>query len=154
VYRNVEGRFDDVSEALGAPVTTPKAGRGTAFGDLDGNGTIDVAINNVHDTPDVFLTSAPPDHHWLELRLVGTQSNRSAIGARIKVTTGAVTQLREVEGGGSYLSQNDLTVHVGLGDAALVDRLEIRWPNGREEHYVAVKADQVLTLTEGKGDAP
>jgi enediyne biosynthesis protein E4 len=151
VYRNVEGHFEDVSERLGPPATTPKAGRGTAFGDLDGNGTIDVAINNVHDTPDVFLTTAPPDHHWLELHLVGTESNRSAIGARVRIVTGAVVQLREVQGGGSYLSQNDLTLHVGLGDAPLVDRVEVHWPNGREEHWSAVKGDQQLTLREGTG---
>jgi hypothetical protein len=153
VYRNLgNGAFDDVSEALGPPATTPKAGRGAAFGDLDGDGTIDVAINNVHDTPDVFLTSAPPGHHWLELHLVGTQSNRSAIGARINVVTGTVVQLREVQGGGSYLSQNDFTVHVGLGAAALVDRIDVRWPNGLEEHWSQVKPDRKVTLEEGTGE--
>jgi enediyne biosynthesis protein E4 len=155
VYRNIEGtRFEDVSERLGPPVTMPKAGRGTAFGDLDGNGTIDVAINNVHDTPDVFLTTTAPDHHWLELRLVGTTSNRSAIGARIRVVTGAVAQLREVQGGGSYLSQNDFVTHVGLADAAKADRVEVRWPSGQEEHWTNVKADQRVTLTEGQGERP
>ncbi len=151
VYRNTGGQFEDVSEALGPPATTAKAGRGTAFGDLDGNGTIDVAINNVHDTPDVFLTSAPPGNHWLELHLIGTTSNRSAIGARIRIVTGPVVQLREVQGGGSYLSQNDFTVHVGLGSVAAADRIEVRWPNGLEEHWAGVKADQRLTLTEGRG---
>ena len=87
VYRNIDGRFDDVTVRLGPPATTPKAGRGTAFGDLDNNGTTDVVINNVHDTPDVFLTTAPSNHHWLVVRLVGTRSNRSAIGARVRVTT-------------------------------------------------------------------
>src|SRR4030095_7751094 len=104
IYRNIAGRFEDVSEQLGPPATTPKAGRGTAFGDIDNNGTIDVVINNVHDVPDVFLTSAPPGRHWLEVRLVGRQSNRSAIGARLRFVTGDVVQLREVAGGGSYLS--------------------------------------------------
>jgi hypothetical protein len=149
IYRNIAGRFEDVSEQLGPPATTPKAGRGTAFGDIDNNGTIDVVINNVHDVPDVFLTSALPGRHWLEVRLVGRQSNRSAIGARLRVVTGNATQLREVEGGGSYLSQNDLRVHVGLADAAEVDRLEVRWPNGREEQWSNVKADQMVTLVEG-----
>ena len=149
VYHNIEGRFEDVSERLGPPATTPKAGRGTAFGDVDNNGTIDVVINNVHDVPDVFLTTAPPDRHWLEVRLVGRPSNRSAIGARLRFVTGEVVQLGEVAGGGSYLSQNDLRVHVGLGSAALVDRLDIRWPNGREEQWTNLKADQLITLTEG-----
>jgi enediyne biosynthesis protein E4 len=149
IYRNVEGRFEDVSEQLGPPATTPKAGRGTAFGDVDNNGTVDVVINNVHDVPDVFLTTAPADRHWLEVRLVGRQSNRSAIGARLRFVTGNVVQLREVGGGGSYLSQNDLRAHVGLGASVQVDRLEVRWPNGREEQWSGVKADQVVTLVEG-----
>jgi enediyne biosynthesis protein E4 len=149
VYRNVEGRFEDVSERLGPPATVPKAGRGTAFGDLDNNGTVDVAINNVHDTPDVFLTSAPSDRHWLEVRLVGRQSNRSAIGARLRFVIGEVAQLREVSGGGSYMSQNDVRAHVGLGASTSVDRLEVRWPNGREEQWVNVKADQIIALVEG-----
>jgi hypothetical protein len=149
VYRNVEGRFEDISEQLGPPATTPKAGRGTAFGDVDNNGTVDVVINNVHDTPDVFLTAAAPDRHWLEVRLVGRQSNRSAIGARLRFVTGDVVQLREVAGGGSYLSQNDFRAHVGLGTSVQVDRLEVRWPNGREEQWSGVKADQVVTLVEG-----
>lgn len=149
VYRNVEGRFEDVSERLGPPATVPKAGRGTAFGDLDNNGTVDVAISNVHDTPDVFLTSAPSNRHWLEVRLVGRQSNRSAIGARLRFVTGEVAQLREVAGGGSYMSQNDVRAHVGLGASTSVDRLEVRWPNGREEQWVNVKADQIIALVEG-----
>jgi len=151
VYRNVDGRFEDVSERLGPPATSPKAGRGTAFGDIDNNGTVDVAINNVHDTPDLFLTSAPAANRWLLLRLVGSRSNRSAIGARVTVRAGAVVQIQEVRGGGSYISQNDLRVHFGLAAAARVDRLEVRWPNGLEEVWQDVAANQVLTLSEGTG---
>jgi hypothetical protein len=153
VYRNIGGRFEDVTLRLGAPATTPKAGRGTAFGDLDGNGTMDVVVNNVHDTPDVWLTSATAGHHWLMLRLVGTHSNRSAIGARVRVVSDGVAQIREVHGGGSYLSQNDLRVHVGLGGVRVAARVEVRWPNGREEAWTDVAADQLLTLTEGQGTA-
>jgi len=151
VYRNVGGRFEDVTERLGPPATSAKAGRGTAFGDIDNNGTVDVAINNVHDTPDLFLTSAPAANHWLLLRLVGTRSNRSAIGARVTVRAGAVVQIQEVRGGGSYISQNDLRVHFGLGATSRVDRLEVRWPNGLEEMWEGVAANQALTLTEGTG---
>jgi hypothetical protein len=151
VYRNVGGRFEDVTARLGPPATTPKAGRGTAFGDLDGNGTVDVVINNIHDTPDVWLTTTAADRHWLLLQLVGTRSNRNAIGARVRVVTGDVSQIREVQGGGSYLSQNDFRVHVGLGAARAADRVEVRWPNGLEEIWTDVKADQMLTLREGGG---
>ena len=153
IYRNVGGRFQDVTAQLGAPATTPKAGRGAAFGDLDDNGTVDVAVNNIHDVPDVFLTTAPADRHWLLVRLVGVRSNRNAIGARVRVVTGDVSQIREVQGGGSYLSQNDFRLHFGLGAAAAVDRLEVRWPNGLEETWTAVGADRVLTLREGEGTA-
>jgi enediyne biosynthesis protein E4 len=153
VYRNVKGIFEDVSERLGPPVTTPKAGRGTAFGDIDNDGTIDVVVSNVHDTPDLFLTRAPAEHRWLLLKLVGTASNRSAIGARVRVTAGGATQVHEVRGGGSYLSQSDLRVHVGLGTAARVDRLEIRWPNGLEEAWSDIAANRVHVLTEGTGRA-
>jgi hypothetical protein len=152
VYRNQgNGRFDDVTEALGAPVTIPKAGRGAAFADLDNDGDVDVIVNNVHDTPDVYRTHAPAGRNWLTVKLVGRTSNRSAIGARIRAVAGAVAQTQEVRGGGSYYAQNDLRVHFGLGSASLVDRLDVRWPNGLEESWTNVAANRVLTLTEGTG---
>ena len=154
VYRNVKGTFEDVTEALGPPVTTPRAGRGTAFGDVDNNGTVDVAINNVHAAPDLYLTKAPPEQGWLIIRLVGTRSNRSAIGGRVRLVTRDTFQVHEVRGGGSYLSQNDLRVHAGLGGARVVDRIEVRWPNGEMEHWTDVRANQVLTLREGTGARP
>jgi hypothetical protein len=152
VYRNAGGiRFEDVTERLGAPATTPKAGRGSAFGDYDNDGDVDVLINNVHDAPDLFRLDTNPAQHWLSLKLVGTRSNRSAIGARVRCTAGGVTQVGEVRGGGSYISQNDLRVHFGLGPAATVDRLEVRWPNGQEEQWSGVAVDRILTLKEGDG---
>jgi len=153
VYRNLKGRFEDVTERLGPPATTPKAGRGAAFGDIDNNGTVDVAINNVHDTPDLFLTKAPAENRWLLLRLIGTRSNRSAIGSRVVVVTGGDTQVHEVRGGGSYLSQNDLRIHAGLGSAVKADRIEVRWPNGLEEVWEQVDSNQIVTLEEGRGKA-
>lgn len=149
VYRNTGGQFVDVTDRLGPPATTPRAGRGTAFGDLDDNGTVDVVISNMHSTPDVFLTTANAGHHWLLVRLVGTQSNRSAIGARVRVVAGDIAQIREVQGGGSYLSQNDLRLHFGLGPASRVDRLEVRWPNGLEEVWTDMPVDRLLTIEEG-----
>ncbi len=154
VYRNVGGRFEDVTMRLGAPATTPKAGRGTAFGDLDDNGTVDVVVNNVNDIPDLFLTTAPADRHWIVVKLTGTASNRNAIGARVRVVTGEVAQIGEVQGGGSYLSQNDFRVHFGLGAATAVDRLEVRWPTGREEVWKAVAVDRIASFKEGEGQQP
>jgi hypothetical protein len=154
VYRNDgKGRFTDVSERLGPPVTTPKAGRGTAFGDFDNDGQIDVAIANVNDRPDLFRLTGDPSHHWITLTLVGTSSNRNAIGARVRALTGDTQQWQEVRGGGSYLSQNDFRVHFGLGSAARVDRVDVRWPNGLEERWDNLDADKLHTLKEGSGRA-
>jgi hypothetical protein len=150
VYRNLgTGRFADVTERLGPPATTPTAGRGAAFGDLDNDGDIDIVVNNVHDRPDVFRTESRNEHRWLTLHLVGTASNRSAIGARVRVAAGDVTFVDEVRGGGSYLSQNDLRVHVGLGAYAGAVRVEVRWPNGLEERFEGIETNRIVTLREG-----
>jgi enediyne biosynthesis protein E4 len=150
VYRNRgDGRFEDVSERLGPPLTTPRASRGAAFADVDNDGDVDVVVNNVHDVPELYRLDRREAGHWLLLRLVGTVSNRSAIGARVRLTAGGVTQVGEVRGGGSYFSQNDLRVHFGLAGAAKADRIVVRWPNGREETWRDVAADRIVTLTEG-----
>jgi hypothetical protein len=154
VYRNLQGtRFEDVSERLGPPVTTPAAGRGAAFADLDNDGDIDVVVNNVHAAPDLFRLDSPAGRHWLTLALVGTRSNRSAIGARVRLVIGETVQIDEVRGGGSYYAQNDRRVHFGIGRATRVDRVEVRWPNGLEEHWTSPEIDRITTLTEGSGTA-
>ncbi|MBI2220105.1 MAG: CRTAC1 family protein [Acidobacteria bacterium] len=154
VYRNLRtGRFEDITDRLGPPATTPKAGRGAAFGDLDNDGDPDVVINNVHDTPDLFRLDSRNRRHWVTVKLVGVTSNRSAIGARVTVVAGGETQIDEVRGGGSYYSQNDLRLHFGLADAAAVDRLEVRWPGGLTEMWTGLAADRIVTLEEGTGRA-
>jgi hypothetical protein len=152
VYRNLgNGRFADITEQLGPPVTDPKAGRGAAFGDLDDDGQIDVAIANVNDLPDLYRLNGNKANHWVTLKLVGTSSNRNAIGARVHCVSGGVEQWQEVRGGGSYLSQNDFRVHFGLGAATRVDRLEVRWPNGNEQTWQNLDVDRFHTLTEENG---
>jgi hypothetical protein len=154
VYRNLGNtRFAEVTDRLGPPATTPKAGRGAAFGDFDNDGQIDVAIVNVNDQPDLFRLKGDPANHWVTVKLVGVQSNRDAIGARVHAVAGGVQQWQEVRGGGSYLSQNDFRVHFGLGAATRVDRLDVRWPNGLEESWDRVEVDRFHTLTEGSGRA-
>jgi len=151
VYRNLkDGRFEDISERLGPPITSPRAGRGSAFGDFDNNGTTDVLVNNVNELPDLFRLDDHSGHHWLTLKLVGTTSNRSAIGARVRAVSASGTQVEEVRGGGSYASQNDLRVHFGLDTATRAD-LQVRWPNGLEERFPGVPSDRIVTLTEGTG---
>jgi hypothetical protein len=158
VYRNLgNGRLEDVTDRLGPPATDLKAGRGAAFGDYDNDGSVDIVVNNVNDAPDLFRTIPLNKNHWITLKLVGTRSNRSAIGARVRCTTGNSRQSQEVRGGGSYASQNDLRVHFGLGPATKVDRLEIRWPNGLEEEWRDIAVDRVMRLEEGsrsKGEVP
>jgi hypothetical protein len=153
VYRNLtNGRFADVSEQLGPPVTTPKASRGAAFADFDNDGDVDVVVNNVNDLPDLFRLDRTSSAHWVSLKLSGTQSNRSAIGALVRIVTSNGEQRQEVRGGGSYYSQNDLRLHFGIGEARTIDRVMVRWPNGLEESWTALPADRLHTLKEGTGE--
>jgi hypothetical protein len=152
VYRNLRnGRFADITEQLGPPATTPKASRGAAFADFDNDGDLDIVVNNVHDTPDLFRLDQTGERHWIALKLVGTESNRSAIGARVRLVTADGVQLQEVRGGGSYYSQSDLRVHFGLGQSRSVERIEVRWPNGRSEAWTELAVDRFHTLKEGAG---
>ena len=111
----------------------------------------DVLINNVHEAPDLFRLDSHSHNHWLTVKLVGTQSNRSAIGARVRCTSGGINQWQEVRGGRSYYSQSDLRVHFGLGLSTKVDRLEVRWPRGLEESWTDLAPDAFVTLKEGSG---
>ena len=154
VYHNDgKGHFTDVTEKLGPPLTTPKAGRGAAFGDFDNDGQVDVAIANVNDRTDLYRAIGDPANHWVALALVGTSSNRNAIGARVHCVSAGVQQWQEVRGGGSYMSQNDFRVNFGLAQAKKVDRIEVRWPNGLEESWDNLEADRFHTLKEGSGRA-
>jgi enediyne biosynthesis protein E4 len=153
VYRNLQnGRFADVSEQLGPPVTIAKASRGAAFADFDNDGDVDVVINNVNDVPDLFRLDRTGAAHWVSLKLVGAQSNRTAIGALARIVTTNGEQRQEVRGGGSYYSQNDLRLHFGIGEARTIDRVIVRWPNGVEESWPALPADRLHTLKEGTGE--
>ena len=152
VYLNLgNGRFSDISERLGEPVTTPKAGRGAAFVDFDNDGHVDVAISNVNDAPDLFRLRDESGHHWVTLALVGTKSNRNAIGARVRCVAAGISRWDEVRGGGSYLSQNDFRVHFGLGDASRIERVDVRWPSGLEETWDGLTVDTFHVLKEGSG---
>ena len=150
-HSNGKGRFDDVTEQLGEPLTTARASRGAVFADFDNDGDVDVFVNNVHERPDLFRLDRTGAANWLTVRLAGVRSNRSAIGARVRIVTGDITRVEEVRGGGSYYSQNDLRPHFGLGSATKADRIDVRWPNGQEEYWANVEANRIVTLTEGTG---
>jgi hypothetical protein len=150
VYRNLRnGRFADITEQLGPPATIPKASRGAAFADFDNDGDVDIAVTNLHDTPDLFRLDQTGERHWITLKLTGTKSNRSAIGSLVRVVTADGEQRQEVRGGGSYYSQNDLRLQFGLGQARAVERVIVRWPNGDEEVWSGLASNKIHTLTEG-----
>jgi enediyne biosynthesis protein E4 len=152
VYRNLRnGRFGDITEQLGSPVTIPKAGRGAAFVDFDNDGDVDVVVNNVNDVPDLFRLDRAGERHWVSVKLVGTKSNRSAIGSLVRIVTADGEQRQEVRGGGSYYSQSDLRLNFGLGPSTTIDRLIVRWPNGLEESWSGLAINRFHTLTEGTG---
>jgi hypothetical protein len=150
VYRNLRnGKFEDVSAALGPGVTELVPGRGCAFGDFDNDGDVDVLVNCVNDVPQLLRCDSSLKNNWIKLKLVGVKSNRSAIGARVYCRTEGRTGIQEVRSGGSYLSQSDLRLHFGLGEATNCS-LEIRWPNSGVQQIPDVRANQILTITEGQ----
>jgi hypothetical protein len=140
-------------------MTSVAAARGAAFGDFNNDGVLDIAINCVNEGPQLLRgDSVGAPRSWIKFKLVGVKSNRTAIGARVKVTAltdpatpsaKAFTQMGEVSSGGSYFSQSDLRVHFGLGAATKVDKLEIRWPNGSTDVLGALEANRLYTVQEG-----
>ena len=132
LYRNLgNGRFEDVSKRAGPGVAAKKAARGAAFGDLFNSGRQDVVVNNMNDSPTLLHDCAPSAGHSLVVQLIGTRSNRSAIGARVTVTVAGRRLIDEVRSGGSFCSQNDLRIHMGLGARTRADRIDVAWPSGR-----------------------
>jgi hypothetical protein len=149
LYRNLgNGRFADVSASSGAAITTPNLGRGCAFGDLNNDGRIDVVVNNLDGPPSVLRNDEANQNNWLMVKCVGTRSNRSAIGARVRVVTGERSQIDEVLSGSGYYSQNDLRLHFGLGPVPTVELVEVKWPSGRTQSLRGVRANQILRIEE------
>ena len=158
LYRNLRnGHFADISLQVGPGISDPAACRGCAFGDFDNDGDVDVVVNTVNDFPQLLRCDSKLANNWIKVRTIGTKSNRSGIGARIACVTRVPgeskphRQIDEVRSGGSYISQNDLRIHFGLGKAEQVDRLEIRWPSGQVDSINDVKANQLLFVKEGEG---
>jgi enediyne biosynthesis protein E4 len=148
LYHNKRGRFTDISEAAGSGILQRHSSRGAAFGDYDNDGSVEVVINNQNEPPSLLHLTTGPAGNWIMLKLEGVTSNRSAIGARVRLTAGALTQTAEVHSGGSYLSQSDLRLHFGLGAATKVDRVEIIWPGGKRQVETELAAGRVVTIRE------
>ena len=150
VFRNRgDGTFDDVSETSGAALRIPQVSRGVAVGDLFNTGRLDIVVENLVGGPMILETKPNAGHHWIGLQLEGAPSNRLALNARVRVTTGALTQTGEVRSGGSYLSQNDLRLHFGLADAATVDGIEILWPGGASQTFTGIPANRFYRIRQG-----
>ncbi|PYT24614.1 MAG: RNA-binding protein [Acidobacteria bacterium] len=147
-HNNGKGSFTDVSERAGAGILERHAARGAAFADYDNDGSLEVLINNQNEAPSLLKSTRQPEGNWVILKLEGATSNRSAIGARIHLTAGGRTQIDEVRSGGSYLSQNDLRLHFGLGGAAKIDRLEIAWPSGTRQTERELEVNRVIRIRE------
>ncbi|MBI3047714.1 MAG: CRTAC1 family protein [Acidobacteria bacterium] len=142
------GTFEEIGATLGRPFADVHGGRGLAVGDLNNDGQMDLVIANQEERPSVWMNRGVPGGHWSLVKLRGTTSNRSAIGARVTLRAGGRSQMREVKSGGSYLSQSDLRVHFGLGAATQVDELRIRWPSGRVQVESRIPVNQITTIVE------
>jgi hypothetical protein len=152
VYRNLRnGRFEDVSKRAGPGVGLLRSARGVAIGDFDNDGSIDVVINNMNDPPTLLRNGNLTKNHWLKVKVLGVKSNRSGIGARVRVVAGLHSQIDEVRSGGSYISQNELRLHFGLGPVDKADLVEVKWPSGMLDRIKSVKANQTILVQEGAG---
>jgi enediyne biosynthesis protein E4 len=151
VFRNLgNGTFEELVEQAGPGVAAPHCGRGCAFGDFDNDGDVDILVVNMNEPPSLLRNDLGGTHHWLKIKLAGTKSNRSGIGARVLVRYGSKLQAQEVLSQSSFYSSNDPRLHFGLGNEKSAD-IEIRWPSGIQEKFKGVAADRLLVIKEGSG---
>lgn len=148
---NGDDTFTDVAYVNGADRI--EDGRGLSIVDYDQDGRLDVVLRNFKQ-PAQLLRNAAPGGHWLRVRLVGTRSNRDAVGARVTAVAGDLRQTREVQAGSGYLSSSSLILHFGLGPRTRVDTLDVRWPSGATTHLEALDVDRLLRITEGESGPP
>ena len=151
VFLNEGKRFRHATAQIGGGLLIEKSSRGAAFGDVDNDGDVDVLVVNMNDRPTLLRNDSSPSNHWITLRLVGTKSNRDAIGARVRIDAAGRSQTTSVRGDGSYLSHSDLRAHFGLREATRLDLVEIRWPSGLVETATGLTANRFYVAVEGKG---
>jgi hypothetical protein len=153
LYRNLRaGSFEDVTAISGPALAGLHSSRGAAAADIYNDGRIAIAVNELHERPSLLLPDAPGPNHWIGIRLIGSRSNRDALGARVEVETGGLRQIDEVRSGGSYLSQSDLRLQFGLGTATRVESLTVKWPSGAVTNLRNIPADRQIVIEEGSGD--
>jgi len=148
IFRNLrDGKFQETGSPAGPGVGDLFSSRGLALGDINNDGQLDLLIANLDEAPSLLQNKGVAGN-WLMMKLKGTRANRSAVGARVTIKTGPLTQMREVKSGGSYQSQSDLRLHFGLGAAKTVDEIKIRWPGGGAQTLKGVRGNQILTVEE------
>ena len=154
VYRNLgNGTFEELAAKAGPAIIEAHSSRGCAFGDFDNDGDVDILVVNLNEPPSLLRNDVSGSNHWLKVKLVGTKSNRSAIGARVLVRYGKRVQAQAVVSQSSYYSASDPRLHFGLGAETRAD-IEIHWPSGHLETLKAVHSNQLVTIVEGAGIIP
>jgi hypothetical protein len=153
-FNQGDGTFCDASDLGGPAIKEKRVSRGLAIGDLFNDGNMDVVVSDLDGAPMILKNHGVSGRHWVSFELAGTKSNRLALNARIKIVAGGMTQTDEIHSGGSYLSQNDLRVHFGLGSATKIDKVEVRWPSGSMETFSDLAADKFYSVLEGHGVVP
>ena len=149
-----DGTFEEIGLLSGTALDEtgqPQSDMGFDSGDYDQDGDRDAVAININDRPNLYRNDGGSRNHWLTMRLEGTRGNRDAIGARVEAEVEGATRVAEVRSGGSFLSHSGMRVHLGLGTATVVDRLQIRWPNGNTEEWTDVEGDRFIAIREGAG---
>jgi enediyne biosynthesis protein E4 len=155
MFRNLGlGRFEMTSSQLGPDFIRPVPGRGLATADFDNDGDIDIAVNNRGDYPELLRNNGGNANHWLEVLLMGTKSNRDGTGAQLKLTSEGFAQVKQAEGGTSYMSASDPRIHFGLGKRSKIESLVITWPSGQVEKLASLPVDTIIAVKEGMGVVP